>query len=651
MAEKKYVSDYPNLLAEWNYQKNESLAPSKIKHRSEKVVWWICQKGHEWEAPVVRRTNRGSGCPFCSGHRAITGVNDLATANPTLASEWHPTKNGNLHPSTIAKSSGKKVWWLCSSGHEWEATVINRNNKDSGCPYCSGRMAIPGVNDLLTTNPSLASEWHPTRNGTLMPSDVSEGSGQKVWWQCTNGHEWQAVISSRTNGRGCPTCGNVQKKITFTQNRISLTGSLLDNNPEIAAEWHPTKNGELLPSQVLPNSNQKAWWKCKKGHEWKAVIQHRNKGIGCPHCANELQTSFPEQVLFFYFSKITRTENRFLLSPRTEIDVYLPDLNIAIEYDGIRFHGSEKAQSKEARKNKQLSEKGIILFRVKETEDKNNVRDTENVIYCHYSANFAYLNDVVQKLLARINAITNSNYAIDVDVDRDRAIIYTQYIEMEKANSLLAIRPDIASEWHPTKNHDLQPSHVTPHSNKVVWWKCANGHEWESSVNNRTNRNGCPFCSNKKVLSGYNDLQTKFPEVAAEWHPTKNEGKQPSEVLPFSNKKVWWLCSNGHEWAATINSRSSGNGCPHCKGVLGGRKRVTNLIAQQGSLATRMPSLAKEWHPTKNESLLPADVTIASGRKVWWQCGACGHEWAAVIGSRSKGAGCPQCAREKRKKN
>lgn len=78
---------------------------------------------------------------------------------------------------------------------------------------------------------------------------------------------------------------------------------------------------------------------------------------------------------------------------------------------------------------------------------------------------------------------------------------------------------------------------------------------------------------------------------------------------------------------------------------------MTNLIAQQGSLATRMPSLAKEWHPTKNEPLLPTDVTIASGRKVWWQCGACGHEWAAVIGSRSKGAGCPQCARVKRKKN
>lgn len=646
MAEKKYVCDYPNLLAEWNYQKNKNLDPSKIRHRSEKVVWWICHKGHEWESSIVQRTNRGSGCPFCSGHRTITGKNDLATVNPALAAEWHPTKNGNLNPSTVAKSSGKMVWWICENGHEWEATVINRNNKGSGCPYCSGRMAIPGVNDLATTNPSLAAEWHPTRNGTLKPSDISEGSGQKVWWQCVNGHEWPAVISSRSGGRGCPTCGNMQKKITFRNNRISQIGSLLDNNPEIAAEWHPTKNGELLPSQVLPNSNQKVWWKCKKGHEWKAVIQHRNKGVGCPHCANELQTSFPEQVLFYYFSKITNTENRYLLAPRTEIDVFLPDLNIAIEYDGIRFHGSEKARVKEAQKNKQLSEKGITLFRVKETGDKEKVADTENTIYCYYSANFAYLNDVVQKLLKRINIVTNSNYTIDVDVNRDRAIIYTQYIEMEKANSLLALHPDIAVEWHPTKNHDLQPSHVTPHSNKVVWWKCSNGHEWEAAVNHRSNGSGCPYCANKKVLSGYNDLQTKFPEIAAQWHPTRNEGKLPSEVLPFSNKKAWWLCPNGHEWPATISSRSSGNGCPHCKGVLGGQKRIANMIDQQGSLATRMPLLATEWHPTKNETLLPTEVTISSGKKVWWLCSVCGHEWRAVIGSRSKGAGCPKCGKK-----
>ena len=648
---RKYITDYPDLMEEWDYVGNKDIDPTKVRHRSEIVVSWICKDGHKWQTSVVQRTNRGSGCPFCSGHRTITGKNDLATVNPALAAEWHPTKNGKLNPSVVAKSSGKMVWWVCEKGHEWEATVINRNNKGSGCPYCSGRMAIPGVNDLSTTNPSLAAEWHPTRNGTLKPTDISEGSGQKVWWQCANGHEWPAVISSRSDGRGCPTCGNAQKKITFTNNRISQIGSLLDNNPEVAAEWHPNKNGELLPSQVLPNSNQKVWWKCKKGHEWKAVIQHRNKGIGCPHCANELQTSFPEQVLFYYFSKITNTKNRFLLAPRTEIDVFLPDLNIAIEYDGIRFHGSEKAQAKEARKNKQLSEKGITLFRVKETEVKEIATDTDNIIYCHYSANFAYLNDVVRKLLERINALTNSNYVIDVDVDRDRATIYTQYIDMEKSNSLQSRDPELSAEWHPTKNHDLQPLHVTPYSNKVVWWTCKNGHEWEAAINHRSNGSGCPYCANKKVLSGYNDLKTTFPELAAEWHPIKNGNKKPADALPYSNKKAWWICSNGHEWEATIGSRSIGNGCPHCKGELGGKKRVANLVSKQGSLASKIPLLAAEWHPTYNDGLLPTEVTVASGKKVWWKCSKCGHEWAAVIGSRSKGAGCPQCANEKKRKS
>lgn len=183
--------------------------------------------------------------------------------NARLLAEWHPTKNSNLAPDATAIFSGKKVWWRCEKGHEWQATVINRSKRGSGCPYCSGRNAVFGETDLVTTNPELASEWHPTRNGILSPSDISAGSSQKVWWQCTNGHEWQAVISSRSGGRGCPTCGNAQKKITFKSNRIAQTGSLFDNNPEIAAEWHPTKNGELLPSQVLPNSNQKVWWKCK----------------------------------------------------------------------------------------------------------------------------------------------------------------------------------------------------------------------------------------------------------------------------------------------------------------------------------------------------------------------------------------------------
>lgn len=578
--EKQYVSDNTQLMEEWDWEENISLSPYTLAYSSNKKVSWKCKAGHKWEATIAHRTRRGSGCPYCSGRLAIPGETDLATTYPELAAEWHPTKNGALLPSTTTISSGKMVWWKCARGHEWEATVINRSKRKSGCPFCSGRKVIPGITDLATTNPRLAAEWHPALNAGLTPHDISAGSSKKVWWKChVCGNEWNAAVYSRTAGRGCSVCSEQQKKITLNTNRLSNTGSLLEVNPELAAEWHPSKNRDLLPSQVLPNSNLKVWWRCRKGHEWEAVIQSRNKGIGCPQCSNELQTSFPEQVIFYYLSKLTTTCNRYNIAPRTEIDVFLPEYKIAIEYDGIRFHKGAKAQEKELRKNRLLSEMGIMLFRVKETEDINGVVDAPNIIYCKYSSNYAYLNDVMSKLLARISDYQGTKFEIDVNVERDRAEIYEQYIDMEKENSLLIKRPLIAAEWHPTKNGDLLPSHVTEFSNKVVWWKCAEGHEWEISVNHRSNGSGCPIC-----------------------------GK-----------------------------------------IRGGEKRTASFVAKRGSLSSKLPYLAAEWHPTKNEGLLPTDVTVSSNKRAWWLCPNCGHEWNAIICSRSRGNGCPNCANLKRK--
>ena len=285
------------------------------------------------------------------------------------------------------------------------------------------------------------------------------------------------------------------------------------------------------------------------------------------------------------------------------------------------------------------------MIRVKETENLNDCIDTDFVFHYLYSSNAKHLGPVIHRLLSKISEITGEKFLISVDIERDRSEIYELYIEREKQNSLLTLRPTLAAEWHHSKNGRLKPDMVSLYSNKVVWWQCKQGHEWQAPINRRSGGIGCPICSNKKVLSGFNDLQTRCPDVAAQWHPTKNEGKSPMDVLPFSNKKAWWICEKGHEWQATINSRSSGNGCPYCKGVLGGQKRVANMIDQQGSLATRMPLLAAEWHPTKNE-VLPTEVTISSGKKVWWRCNVCGHEWQAVIGSRSKGAGCPKCGKK-----
>jgi DNA-directed RNA polymerase subunit RPC12/RpoP len=133
------------------------------------------------------------------------------------------------------------------------------------------------MSSLLEINSALAGQWHPIKNGSLTPSDLTPGSNKKVWWVCTKGHEWQATISNRNRGRGCPYCAG---------RAVSKDNCLWSLNPSLAAEWHPVKNGRLSPRNVTPGSSKRVWWRCERGHEWTAIIHSRRKGYGrCPYCS------------------------------------------------------------------------------------------------------------------------------------------------------------------------------------------------------------------------------------------------------------------------------------------------------------------------------------------------------------------------------
>ena len=130
----------------------------------------------------------------------------MATIKPNIAEEWNYEKNGDSTPSDFTVGSSKKVWWKCINGHEWESIIVNRTKHGRGCPFCAGQRAIPGINDLATLRPDIAKEWNYARNGELKPENVMIGSGKKVWWKCTNGHEWETTVNARSGGRGCPYC-------------------------------------------------------------------------------------------------------------------------------------------------------------------------------------------------------------------------------------------------------------------------------------------------------------------------------------------------------------------------------------------------------------------------------------------------------------
>ena len=203
---------------------------------------------------------------------------------------------------------------------------------------------------------------------------------------------------------------------------------------------------------------------------------------------------------------------------------------------------------------------------------------------------------------------------------------------MIMSNSLAAMRPELVREWS-DKNLPLTPDKITYGSNKIVWWKAACGHEWQTSVKARSKGENCPICSGARVVEGINDLATLKPELAQEWSD-KNEIKS-TEVSIGSHKKVIWKCRHGHEWEASIKSRTiNRTGCPYCS--------HNKVLEGFNDLASQMPKVAAEWSE-KNYPLLPTMVTPFANRKVWWKCSK-GHEWHTLISTRSGGSKCPYCS-------
>ena len=326
---------YPEIAKEWHPTKNGTLRPTDVIAGSHKKVWWVCNKGHEWLATIHNRTAAGTKCPYCSNKKVLSGFNDLASTNPTVANEWNYEKNTCLLPTMISSGSNKKVWWKCSLGHEWQAAIVERAIRGTGCPYCANQKVLIGFNDLATTNPDVALDWNYSKNQELLPTMIPSGSQKRVWWKCSLGHEWQETIVNRTiRGYGCPVCSGHRVLAGFND--------LATIYPDIAEEWHPTKNADATPSKVSPTSNRKVWWICRKGHEWQARIGSRTlKRAGCPVCNQEIKTSFPEQAILFYCRILTSAESRNTDYGK-EIDVYLPKYRIGIEHNGRYYHKDKR---------------------------------------------------------------------------------------------------------------------------------------------------------------------------------------------------------------------------------------------------------------------------------------------------------------------
>lgn len=451
---------------------------------------------------------------------------------PEAADYWHPSLNGDRKPESFSPWSKELAWWLCKRNpeHAWSASVKNLS-MGCRCPYCSGNK-VHESNSLATLFPEMSKQWHPSKNGALRPTDVTAHSGAKVWWRCSQGHDWQAKINSRSRN-GCPYCAGY-----FLESK----GSLKDLFPEVAAEWHPSKNRyiystpetwhgvenrriptdkrpqknrRLRPSDVAPFSGESVWWRCSVNteHVWQAAVCDRTKKRSrCPYCAkrqitdeNNLQATHPTTATMWHHSRNGK------LRP-TDVT-----------------HGSKKEVWWQCRRNADHVFKRSIA-----TVTRSWKQGHTGCPFCH-----------------------------------GKAINKSNSIQTNKA---------MAALWHAERNLPMLPSQLSPGSRTSAWWQCPkfSDHVWETSISSiahslKNGNSGCPFCRGLAVTEK-ESFAALYPSLLPYWDWKKNKSKKPSELGAGSHFAAHWRCTtySAHQFKRSVRQlvelcRRDSVVCPMCR--------------------------------------------------------------------------------------
>ena len=566
---KECVSSIDRLMKEWNWEENNKrgLDPNKLTLGSGKKANWICSKGHDWDADICHRVGRGSNCPYCANKKAWPGYNDLKSQRPDLMSEWDFETN-TINPATVVLRSNKTANWICPKGHHYTKTIYLRV-AGQGCRTCARGLAtsfpeqcfffytkkvfpdainsykeifdnqmeldifIPSINTGIEYDGIF---WHDKKDKDVQIREekkysickehqvrlfrIKEGdfkgftnTSDRTWYipkKCDN--KLLSVYISEylkfltMGGVKLPVVDIDRDKAEILEYKtLRLEDSLAYLYPEVAKEWHPTKNGKLTPDLFTPGSPEEVWWLCSKcSHEWRASIVNRSKGHGCDKCAN------PKRM---------KTRKQNILAKRKSIDkeICLLDWDYQLNEHGPEYYTNGSGE--------------VVTWRCH---------------VCGYRWETAICN--------RTRKYKNG------------CPFCSGKVILRGFNDLPTARPELMLDWDYENNKGIDPTTIGVGCHDSVSWVCHKcTYRWDAQVYNRANGKGCPCCANRVIVPGINDLATTDPDIAADWHPTKNSLK-PTEVTRGQSTMIHWRCATcGNEWQDTLNHRSGGRGCRVCK--------------------------------------------------------------------------------------
>lgn len=431
-------------MEEWDWEENNKVAldPSRLMSGSNKKAFWICHRRHKWKASIYGRAILGYGCPYCSNQKTLPGFNDLGTTHPDLLQDWDYQKN-TLKPSEVTARTNRKAWWKCIRGHSYQAAIAKKA-AGQGCPYCSNKKVLKGYNDLSTTHPDLAKEWHPSKNASLKPTDIVAGSAKKVWWICSKGHEYQAKVYARSIlHNGCAKCRE--------GNQTSF--------PEQAIYYYV--------KQIFPDAINRYKDIFNNGMELDIYIPSKNIAI--------------EYDGSFYHNRkhsLNREKKKYNICRKNNIKL----IRICAVNNSDVFNFTSDYTYIEPTLDNSDSTKGLDKI-IKE------------LLYM-LKSNFGWN---PQKQYKRYNNMFIRKTPTEVNIKKDRYKINAYRENIAFRNSLAIVRPDLAEEWDYKKNHGLTPTMFPVGSHERVWWickKCKTSYLKEIRVKNRL-KTSCPQCNIK----------------------------------------------------------------------------------------------------------------------------------------------------------
>lgn len=298
-------------------------------------------------------------------------------------------------------------------------------------------------------------------------------------------------------------------------------GSLKINKfSDLMKDWDFDSNNaeNIIPENMSALSSKSVHWICNVcGHKWKAKISDRvSHAARCPQCARGCHSSLPEQAIFYYVKEIFPDAINGYSGFGFELDIYIPSIKTAIEYDG-EWHKKKKNKSYETDKNKWCEDLGVNLIRVREDKCYEMASTDNTKVYVYKYRDWLSLEIIIKDILISLGASLND---IDVDFQRDN-MQFSKNLNLARVrNNLIEKAPDLAEMFDLDKNYPIRPEYVNFGSTRRFHFKCERGHEFYTSPNQITNsnsRHGCPICG--KIIGPLARLRPYISEDG-ELYPT-----------------------------------------------------------------------------------------------------------------------------------